>query len=219
MMRWTLIETSRLLTLGLAGLLMANPASSQEVIFDHGPPRASGGGVEVTIRVLAEDVLLSQAEEAGGARVWVVGDPNAWSGTLEYFFFDADGNLPATVPFAAGTGQNVQIVGNEYTFEFEESVLLDANTPYWFGLHMDADFDVNTDCCLFWSLLEQGVQIGSSAASAEAGDFDNWGLTPNHHAFQLLPEPSLASGLLAGLFCLIARPRRRGPVALPESVA
>lgn len=89
---------------------------------------------------------------------------------------------------------------------------LDAGVVYWLGLHMDDDFDDGTSCCVFWTQLASGAEVGSGAASATAGFFTNWGVTPNHHAFQLLPEPgesALTAAVLAALGALAARTRRR----------
>ena len=202
-------------TLAFAALALASTASAQEVIFDNGPPTPDRNGIEVTIRVLAEDVMLSEPASVERVRLWVTEDLNAWSGTIEYFFFASAGTVPTETPLASGDGQNIQVVDDQYTFELETPVALDADVPYWIGIHMDADFDEATSCCVFWKLLDQGAQNGSSAASAEGGDFSDWGLPPNHHAFQLLPEPGVVRGVLPGLgaLVLLRGRRRRLPVS------
>lgn len=201
--------TCALVALGLA----LSGSARAAVVYDNGAPDPSGG-IEVTIRILAEDVLLPEPETITGVRLWAIADLDAWSGTIEYSLYESDGNVPAETPFASGEGANVRVAPNgandRYTFGLEAPVELEAGTTYWLGLHMDDDFDDGTDCCVFWSTLPDGVEVGSSAASANAGLTSNWSLTPNHHAFQLLPEPgasALAAAALASLAAL-ARLRR-----------
>ncbi len=178
-----------------------------QVLYDNGAP--GSGGIEVTIRVLAEDVVLGENATVERVRIWAIEDLDAWSGTIEYFFFDDDGGAPADSAFASGLGQTISVVGNQYTFGLETPVALQAGVTYWVGIHMDDDYDDGTDCCVFWSTLAGGAQMGSGAASATAGFFDNWGITPNHHAFQLLPEPGSAAAGMAALL-LVAVIRRGG---------
>lgn len=197
-------------------LLLPAVAAADAVIYDNGAPSASNG-IEVTIRILAEDVVLDEAATVTGVRFWAIADLGAWSGTIDYFFFGSDGIVPTEVPFASGAAQDIEVVADgdrdRYTFALETPVELQAGTVYWLGLHMDDDFDENTNCCVFWSTLEEGVAVGSGAASARFGFVQNWRLTSNHHAFQLLPEPGgVASGGagIVTLAALLARRNRRG---------
>lgn len=195
-------------------LLLPAVAAGDGVIYDNGAP-SDRGGIEVTIRVLAEDVILDEDATVTGVRFWGAEDLNAWSGTIEYFFFGNDGVVPTEAPFASGTAQDIEVVAdgdsNRYTFALETPVELQAGTVHWLGLHMDDDFQVDTNCCVFWTQLDEGVEVGSGAATADYGFFSNWGLTPGHQAFQLLPEPGggVSAGVgFATLATLLARRER-----------
>ncbi len=196
-------------------LLLPAEGARSGVIYDNGAP-SERGGIEVTIRVLAEDVVLEEDATVTGVRLWATEDLGAWSGTIEYFFFESDGIVPTENAFASGIAQDIEVVGagdsDRYTFGLEAPVALQAGTVYWLGLHMDDDFQEETSCCVFWTQLAEGAEVGSGAATADFGFFGNWGITPSHHAFQLLPEPGGFASRAAGfvtLAALVARRTRR----------
>ena len=186
---------------------------SVNVIFANGPPL--GGGIEVTIRVIAEDFEFAGAETVTvtGARFWASGD---WDGTLEYLFFENGDRRPAVTPFASGDGMNVSrtpLAGGfeEFVFDLETPLMLAPGQTFWFGLHLNSEFDPNIGGNMFWNQTAEG--FGFSSRTAEAGDFRSWGFAPSHHAFQLIgvPEPAriLQQVAALGVVTLFGAARRK----------
>lgn len=137
------------LVFGALALLPAPAPAGIPLLFDGGASEGNGNGIEATIRVLANDFVLTQAGSVETVEFWAL-TPDTWDGTVEYFFFDDAGNVPANVPFASGDGAGVSGVPTgatagpyvEYLFRFDlESPLpLDAGPRYWFGLHLKQSF-------------------------------------------------------------------------------
>jgi hypothetical protein len=188
--------------------LFAAPRAQAVLLFDGGASD-SINGIEVTIRVLANDFELPERSTVDSVEVWAQAGAS-WDGTLEYFFFADAQSLPADAPLATGLGANVTTMPGTtaqelvYRFDLEEPVVLEAGQRYWFGLHMKESFADDGNYS-FWSTSSLG--FGETSASAEGGNFDNWGLAPNDEAFRLygvVPEPAAPLLLVAGALALFA---------------
>jgi hypothetical protein len=198
-----------LLLAGFAALLAA-PRAQAVLLFDGGPSEGTGAAIEVTIRVLANDFQLAERSTVQSVEVWAqVGA--GWDGTLEYFFFEPSGNVPAMVPLATGIGTNVTTspggVASEliYRFDLATPVVLDGGQQYWFGLHMKQSYADDGNYA-FWATTT--LDFGDTSRSAEGGDFSAWGIPPDDEAFRLygeVPEPAAPLLLLAGALALVAR--------------
>jgi hypothetical protein len=200
--------------LGAVALASSPARAGIPLLFDGGPPEGNGSGIETTIRVLANDFVLPQAGSVETVEFWATA--STWDGTLEYFFFEDAGNVPAAVPLASGDGANVRQtptgVSGEFVFFFdlEAPLPLPAGPRYWLGLHLKQGFADDGNYS-FWSTTT--TDFGLTSASAEGGDFGAWGLAPDDEAFRLygpVPEPAGAFQALAGAALLVAAGRRRG---------
>jgi hypothetical protein len=202
---------ARMLVASLSLLLVASRAGAV-LLFDGGAPEGNGSGVEVTIRVLANDFQLSEKGTVTSVDVWAL-VPESWDGTLEYFFFESAGNLPAAAPLATGNGTNPSQSATgvtagpftEYLFHFdlEQPLVVEAGQPYWFGLHLKQSFD-NDGNEAYWSTTS--LDFGETSRSAAGGDFGNWSIPPDDEAFRLygeVPEPAAALQALAGIAALL----------------
>jgi hypothetical protein len=109
-------------------------------------------------------------------------------------------------------GQTPTGVTNEYytRFDLETPLPLAAGPRYWFGLHLKQSFADDGNYS-FWSTTT--ADFGETSASAEGGDFGDWGLAPDDEAFRLygpVPEPAAALQALGGLATLLAFRSARG---------
>jgi hypothetical protein len=190
-------------------LLSAPATAGLPVLFDGGAPEGNGNGIETTIRVLANDFVLTQVGTVETVQFWAL-TPGTWDGTVEYFFFESSGSLPANVPLASGDAVNVRQnpsgVAGEYVFyiDLEAPLPLAAGPRYWFGLHLKQSFADDGNYS-FWSTTT--ADFGETSASAEGGDFGAWGSAPDDEAFRLygvVPEPAAALQALAGIATLAA---------------
>jgi hypothetical protein len=158
----------------------AAPASAS-IIFDNGAPDQDEG-FQAQSWVEADDFQLLNATTLTDGHFWTLelteGTP--WDGTLEWFLFADAGGQPAAAPFANGNGLNIVrtptgvTVGfydeYEYSFDLSAAVPLLGGTPYWFGLHLDADYDFAFS--VFWETTASG--FGSQSMNSLGGTFDNW---------------------------------------------
>jgi hypothetical protein len=190
-------------------LLLVSAVAQAQVVFDNGAP--TGSGIEVTIRVIADDFIVTVPATITRARFWASGIN--WDRKLDYYFFEHAGTVPAEVPWIQGQGVNAtrELIEDSfddylYHFEFEEPIELEPFTRYWFGLHLKKDFadDFNN---VFWAITEPGFDFTST--TAEDGDFSDWRLAPKTHAWQLLPEPGAALQAFSILVALAVLRRRR----------
>jgi hypothetical protein len=201
-----------LLLAGLLSLLVA-PRAGAVLLFDGGAPEGGGNAIEVTIRVLANDFELTERSTVMSVEVWALTDAS-WDGTVEYFFFENAGNVPAAVPFASGDGTNIvptptgvtsgALTEYLYAFDLAAPLVLEAGQKYWFGLHLKQSFadDGNN---AFWSITS--LDFGETSRSAEGGNFAAWTIPPDDEAFRLygeVPEPAAALQALAGALVLVA---------------
>jgi hypothetical protein len=202
------LRTRSLPILAAIPLLFAASEARAVLLFDGGEPEGNGSGIEDTIRVLANDFVLSEDGTVTAADIWASVD-DSWDGTLEYYFFESAGNLPASTPLATGIGTNViqtaTGVPSEYLFHFDlaQPVPLQGGQTYWFGLHLKQSF-ADDGSYAYWSTTS--LDFGETSRSAEGGDFDNWGIPPDDEAFRLygeVPEPAAALQALAGIAALL----------------
>jgi hypothetical protein len=215
-------DTALCVPLALALSLLAAPArGGSALLFDGGAPEGNGNGIETTIRVLANDFVLAEAGSITSVEFWAT-TPAGWDGTVEYFFFESAGNLPAATPVASGNGVNVDQtptgITNEYRFLFdlEAPLVLAPGPTYWFGLHLKQSFADDGNYA-FWSTTT--ADVGETSRSAEGGDFDAWGIPPDDEAFRLygvVPEPAAALQALAGIGMLLACRGRWAPRSRPS---
>jgi hypothetical protein len=193
---------------GLLSLLTA-PRAQAVLLFDGG---ASDGvnAIEVTIRVIANDFQLDQLSTVQSVEIWAQAGAQ-WDGTLEYFFFENSGNLPAVLPLATGLGTNVTTMPGGslageliYRFDLESPLVLEGGQTYWFGLHMKQSF-IDDGNYSFWSTT--GLGFGATSSTAEGGNFAAWGSAPSDEAFRLygeVPEPAAPLLGLSGALVLVA---------------
>jgi hypothetical protein len=211
------------IVLGALALASSPAFAGIPLLFDGGASEGNGNGIETTIRVLANDFVLPQAGSVETVEFWATA--STWDGTLEYFFFEDAGNLPAAVPFASGDGVDVRQTPTGgpgefvFFFDLETPLPLAAGPRYWLGLHLKASF-ADDGNHTFWSTTT--ADFGLTSASAEGGDFGAWGLAPDDEAFRLygtVPEPAAALQALAGAVTLVAanRSRRRRTARPPRS--
>jgi hypothetical protein len=206
------------LVLAALALLPTLARAGIPVLFDGGAAEGNGSGIETTIRVLANDFVLPQAGSVERVQFWA-STSASWDGTIEYYFFEDAGNLPAMVPLASGDAMDVSqapsgVQGESiFFFDLEAPLPLAAGPRYWFGLHLKQSFADDGNYS-FWSTTTE--DFGLTSASAEGGDFGDWGSAPDDEAFVLygtVPEPGGALELLAGIGVLLAwrrlRPRAR----------
>lgn len=199
----------------LAGLLtlLVAPRAGAVLLFDGGASEGTGNGIEATIRVLANDFTLAERSTVTSVEVEAQAD-SGWDGTLEYFFFESAGNLPAAVPLATGLGSNVvatptgvtsgSYVESVYRFDLATPLVLEGGQTYWFGLHMKQSFADDGNYA-FWSTTS--LDFGETSRSAEGGDFGSWSIPPDDEAFRLygeVPEPGAPLLALTGALALLA---------------
>jgi hypothetical protein len=203
------VSLRSLLPLAAALSLFAAPRAEAVLLFDGG---SSDGvnGIEVTIRVLANDFQLPQRSTVDAVEIEAQAGAE-WDGTLEYFFFENDGSVPAETPIATGLGTNVTTMPNGfagqliYHFDLASPVVLESGQTYWFGLHMKQSYADDGNYS-FWSTTS--LDFGETSRSAEGGNFGNWAIPPDDEAFRLygeVPEPAQALLVVAGALSLLVR--------------
>jgi hypothetical protein len=193
--------------------LLVAPRAGAVLLFDGGASDGGGNGIEVTIRVLANDFELAERSAVESVEVFALTD-DGWDGTLEYFFFEPAGNLPAATPIVTGVGTNVvatptgvtsgPYAESVYRFDLATPLVLEAGQKYWFGLHLKQSFADDGNYA-YWSTTS--LDFGETSRSAEGGDFGDWGIPPDDEAFRLygvVPEPAPPMLALAGALALVA---------------
>lgn len=197
--------------------LFVAPRAQAVLLFDGGASD-SINGIEVTIRVLANDFQLDERSTVQSVEVWAQAGAS-WDGTLEYFFFEDAGNTPSDTPLATGLGTNVTTTPGTiaaelvYRFDLAAPVVFEAGQKYWFGLHMKQSFADDGNYS-FWSTTS--LDFGETSRTAEGGNFGNWGIPPDDEAFRLygeVPEPGQPILAFAGALSLLAlrgSAKRRG---------
>jgi len=204
-------------TIGLAACVLAVAVSGQAqaiTIFDGGGPDQVNGN-EMTLWVQAEDFSLTSPNlKVTDAHFWslegygTAGGGNEWDGTLTYYFFandETNGPKPTGNPLYTGQGQSIVkaatglmplgLAEYKYSFDLVSPVTLAADTTYWFGLHLAADFEHRDE--IYWETTSDGDGYGATGEEEYLGpdfpspDFPDWvwNSNSNHHAFYLTGEP------------------------------
>jgi len=193
-------------------VVLAAPAEAVLVIdngalgYDNGNwDSSSRHGAEMSAFVEADDFELSAQMLITGAEIdWLENpDPNyGWDGGIQWYIFDDSAGNPGSI-VDSGIGIEVETVSNGSTtslslnawttaFDFDHSVLLNADTRYWLGLHWSGDDDYYWDSVFWAESLDKNFNPGQDSAN---GTFDNWRTNPNEidYGFRLItavPEPS-----------------------------
>ena len=185
----------------------SHTVSGEDIIFDNGGP-SNEFVASLTALVHADDFSFSEDKVLKDVHFWTQENGPSWDGTLEYFVFLDEGGLPGAL-LAFGNGENVEKTDEgfngfggdrfEYSFDLEESLMLDGGTTYWIGLHLQSDFaNVN-------SIKWEGscINCGGNAARSTGGTFDNWlpsapSISPELAFFLTGGDPTCGEGTKLG---------------------
>jgi hypothetical protein len=178
----------------LAGLLLCSgPAYSQAVLlFDNGSANACGGS-EITGSTVADDFELSFSAEATRG-TFSIGDftctfPANWDGNLRWWIYTDSGSLPGGLVasgFAAEVSVNPDFDNCPHSawytvhFKLGQIVPLSSGVRYWLGLHMAADWSVNSG--INWGTTSTGDFSPGVASLFGTGP---WGTVGLEHSFTL----------------------------------
>ncbi len=195
--------------------LIANAEAA--TIYDNGTSAWDGAAVMETY-VVAEDFSLDTAATATGATLDVWWASTAFSiSNVDWWIFENSAGNPGSI-ISSGDAQNISSThvgtpsnGNtefwRMSFDFGQSISLDANTTYWLGVHSPDDY-------LSWSITYPPL-VGYTVARS-AGGIVSWSHDSNPDrglAFTLegtvVPEPTSTLLMLSGLLALLGSRGRR----------
>ncbi|MDH5547007.1 MAG: PEP-CTERM sorting domain-containing protein [Gammaproteobacteria bacterium] len=184
------------------------------VIYDN-TTNPIGGGTALNYALSADDFQLSQNTTVTGATIGLYGGGiNLWDLSGEWAIFSNGPNQPGSI-LAIGLADNAQLVGTDYSFDFGDSVMLNANTTYWFGFHA---LNGGNNAGLAWQ--SRSSPIGSTSATISlSGGYTNplianysnssdWVLHSSFdivfqlHGYTAVPEPSAIALFALGLLGL-----------------
>jgi hypothetical protein len=214
-----------------------------------GCSNAVGSGSLLSSQETAVAIAFSQDTTVSSVKFWTIeGNPDYWDGTLHYdvlanqyqqygsqyggpsygspssVLFSGSGvnvNKTATgfvTPFAPGGSGALEYL---YTFDLGEPITFTANTIYWLGLHLQANFgQPNVSNApydyIYWENTSYNAARSTSYVTSDYAFqvYNPWFATTTQQAFQLygtsVPEPSAVLGLLGfGTICGFAFRRRR----------
>lgn len=208
-----------------AAVLCASAAARADIVYQNSTGVVDNGH-PVTNWQLAEDFQVSAPAVITGAQVPILelfggsfgpGNLANWDGSLQWSIYLSDGMAsgpntqgPGTL-LASGAGVNIQTTQTSATsnrgyylfdFEFGQTIPIAANTRYWFGLHLNQDYD---NAWLFWQQADTSTMERLVGRQNGVG---NYGFQGAHDAFSLVPAPGSAVLLALGGFAL--RRKRRG---------
>lgn len=197
----------------LAGSLALAFSASAVTVYDSGAPDGFNGN-EATHWLQTDDFSVATGTSINQATVFLGGLSGSngladWDQSLRYFIFSdasgpsavlASGNVSSYtladtgIPLSFSAAPNVQAL----TFALP-SFSLAANTTYWFGIHLAADYASRND--IYWITTSS---TGRGGMESESGTLNNWLDNNNNHAFLLsnvaaVPEPETYAMMFAGL--------------------
>lgn len=157
-----LIQVDAALSAAGLSIMVYNNGEPYFVYDDHGG--ISSKAVAVGHLISADDFTLSVAKHVTGASVDVYDGPadqnKRWDGTVEWWLFNNNGNLPGNL-IASGIGENIvqrnieedPLGFRDFTvdFDFDQEIPLPAGQIFWFALHMRVDY---SQVSVFWYCTE-----------------------------------------------------------------
>jgi len=200
---------SLIIILGLSGVARA------DIVFNTGAGAADSGN-EATQWLQANDFNLPNATLISGGGVYI-GSFDAtlanWDGTFEYWFFaDAGGSPGAILDNGNAIVNNIANLRpwlNGALFEFDFTLAnpfaAAANTTYWLGIHLAADYANRDD--LYWAVSANA--FGNAHSESNGGTMNNWNTFSPDHGFYLrsheVPAPAPLALLALGLLAIARR--------------
>lgn len=194
------------IALGLMVGALATPSGADlepTVLFDGGSPDGASGlrVSDVGFFAAADDFQLSADVAVNRAEFWTVEVPGMfdWTGVVNYFIFEnfeVDGdNFPAGDPLVSGQGTSVVKEADpfgtccgydefRYSFDFDPSLTLEANTTYWLAINLPASGALPQ---AFWA--STGDRFQSFARTTSDSEFSFWNTQLTDLAFRLLNVP------------------------------
>ncbi len=225
-----MFQRSRFISSVPAILLLSSQVALADTVF------ATGGPIGVynyaTYRLIADDFVLTSATMVTGATVQVAGSYglSRWDGTAEYFVLADNGGSPGST-LAHGFGQGITRTPSGFfvdgglpiflggfgesqalAFNFENSLMLAPNTPYWMGVHLQRDYNDGIDTYLNAVLFYSSTT--GNAYFSNYGNLNAWQPSngPGTVAFSIqgtaVPIPA-GAGLLASALLTLVGMRKR----------